>query len=460
GETAGQQNLYVYSLDELAKEPPMARQLTSTPARKTNAQFSPDGKEVYYLEGGSIHVVNVENRQARGLPVSAEMDVDFAQEKNEMFEQAWRYLRDNFADPQYNGADWNAVHAEYGPRVAAAAKPEEVRRLLDLMVGELNASHLGVSAPPGAAQTSDGELGVDFDRREYESAGKLKITHVVPFGPADLAKNIHAGDYLLSVDGKSAAPPVNLQSLLDHTIGKRIVLKISASADGKDSHDALVKPVSATAEKALRYRQLVEERRAYVEKASGGKLGYVHMVNMSGEALEQLYMDLDTENQSRQGVVIDVRNNTGGFVNVYAIDVLARRGYLHMTPRGFSTYPARTELGQRALELPTILVTNQHSLSDAEDFSEGYRTLKLGPLVGEPTGGWIIYTGGTTLIDGSNLRLPFIKITAADGTPMEMHPRPVDIPVVRPIGESYTGRDSQLDAAVKELLKQINANSK
>jgi hypothetical protein len=80
--------------------------------------------------------------------------------------------------------------------------------------------------------------------------------------------------------------------------------------------------------------------------------------------------------------------------------------------------------------------------------------------VGEPTGGWIIYTGGTTLIDGSNLRLPFIRITAADGSPMEMHPRPVDIPVVRPVGESYTGKDSQLDAAVKELLKQITANSK
>ena len=460
GDTAGQQNLYVYSLDELAKEPPVARQLTSTPARKSNAQFSPDGKEVYYLEGGSIHIVTVENRQARGLPVSAEMDVDFAQEKNEMFEQSWRYLRDNFADPEYNGADWNAVHAEFAPRVAAAAKPDEVRRLLNLMVGELNASHLGVSAPQGTNQTNDGQLGVDFDRHEYESSGKLKITHVVPLGPADLAKNIHTGDYLVAVEGKPTDPPVNLHSLLNHAIGKRIVLKVSASPDGKASHDAVVKPVNENTEKGLRYREWVEERRAYVDRASGGKLGYVHMVNMSEEALEQLYMDLDAENQSKQGVVIDVRNNTGGFVNVYAIDVLARRGYLHMMPRGFSNYPARTQLGQRALELPTILVTNQHSLSDAEDFSEGYRTLKLGTIVGEPTGGWIIYTGGTTLIDGSNLRLPFIRITAADGTPMEMHPRPVDISVVRPIGESYTGKDSQLDAAVKELLKQITANSK
>src|SRR6266542_1653673 len=106
-----------------------------------------------------------------------------------------------------------------------------------------------------------------------------------------------------------------------------------------------------------------------------------------------------------------------------------------MYSRGYPSVSSRTSLGQRALELPTILVTNQHSLSDAEDFTEGYRTLKLGKVVGEPTAGWIIYTGGITLIDGSVLRMPATKIFAADGTPMEMHPRPVDIPVTRPAGD-------------------------
>ena len=106
--------------------------------------------------------------------------------------------------------------------------------------------------------------------------------------------------------------------------------------------------------------------------------------------------------------------------------------------------------------MPTILVTNQHSLSDAEDFTEGYRTLKLGKVVGEPTAGWIIYTGGVTLIDGSMLRLPGTKIIASDGTPMEMHPRAVDVD-----GDAADRRelrrtsDSQLDAAVAELLKQV-----
>ena len=117
--------------------------------------------------------------------------------------------------------------------------------------------------------------------------------------------------------------------------------------------------------------------------------------------------------------------------------------------------PSRSVLGQRALERPTILVTNQHSLSDAEDFTEGYRSLKLGSVVGEPTAGWIIFTWNTPMFDGSILRLPRMRITANDGSDMEMKPRPVDVPVTRALGEWAQGRDSQIETAVKELLAQV-----
>jgi C-terminal processing protease CtpA/Prc len=126
-----------------------------------------------------------------------------------------------------------------------------------------------------------------------------------------------------------------------------------------------------------------------------------------------------------------------------------------MTPRGLPPASGRSLLGQRALGKPTILVTNQHSLSDAEDFTEGYRTLKLGKVVGEPTSGWIIYTSNMTLIDGTVLRIPFVKVQGNDGKVMEMAPRSVDVPVKRQVGESYSGRDAQLDTAVDELLRQV-----
>jgi C-terminal processing protease CtpA/Prc len=182
------------------------------------------------------------------------------------------------------------------------------------------------------------------------------------------------------------------------------------------------------------------------------------MQDMGQGSLNQLYIDLDAENRTKEGVVIDIRNNNGGFVNPYAIDVFARRGYLQFTTRDFNAVPGRSVLGQRALEKPTVLVTNMHSLSDAEDFTEGYRAHNLGPVVGEPTAGWIIFTSDVGLLDGSSsVRVPFQRITDMRGNDMEMHPRPVDVTVERPIGEWYTGKDSQLDRAVAELLKRLSS---
>ena len=455
---AGQQNLYVYPLDELSRDQAVARQITSTPGGKRDAQWSPDGKEVYYLEQGRVSSVNVESRQARPVSLTAEMDVSFDAEKMEVFSQAWRYLADNFADSTMNGVDWAAVRARYAPHIGGARNPDEMRRLLNLMVGELNASHSGVGGPAGGAGPTTGRIGVRFDRAEYEATGKLEVASVVPLGPAAVS-GVKAGQYLVAVDGRTIGAHANLDELLANTIGKKVSLSFAPSADAKDAKEVAVRPVNAQTEKALLYREWVEERRAYVAKASGGRLGYVHMYDMGAGSLAQLFVDLDPDNQSKDGVIIDVRHNNGGFVNAYAIDVFARRPYMTMTPRGGMESPARTVLGQRALEAPTALVTDQHSLSDAEDFTEGYRTLKLGPVIGEPTAGWIIYTSNVNLIDGSSLRIPSTVIRGSDGKVMEMNPRQVDVLVERPVGESYTGKDSQLDAAVKELLKRLTVKS-
>jgi tricorn protease len=470
---SGAGNLYVYSLDDTPRGGSgggrgggaggggTARQLTSTPGAKTAAQFTPDSREVYYLEQGRINVVSLEARQPRPINVTAELDVDFSQEKMEVFRQAWTYMREGFYDDQFHGVNWDAVRAEYAPVIAGVRTPDEMRRVLNLMMGELNASHLGASgggggpAAGGGEPTGSGKLGLRFDRAEYETAGRLRVTEVIPLSPAAITKQIQVGDYLTSVDGVQVGARMNLDEVLLRKIGRRVELKVSSSPEGANARDVVVQPISQGAERNLLYRHWVESNRAYVEKASQGRLGYVHIRDMSEGSLRQLYLDLDADNRAKEGVVIDVRNNNGGFVNVYAIDVLARRGYLTMAPRGLPAGPGRTYLGQRALELPTILVTNQHSLSDAEDFTEGYRSLKLGKVVGEPTSGWIIFTGSATLIDGTTIRMPSTKVFGSDGKVMELNPRPVDVPVSRPIGESYTGRDSQLDTAVRELLKQL-----
>ncbi len=447
----GQFNLYTINLDELATDT-SARQLTSTPGFKSNAQFTPDSKDVYFLENGRVNNVNLEKREIKPVSASIEISVNFNEEKMEIFKQGWRYLRDHFYDDKYHGADWNSVYATYEPMVRDARTTDEVRRLMALMVGELNASHLGVTGASGFTPVPVGKLGLRFDRDEYETNGRLKITEIITLGPAAIVRSINVGEYLQAVDGVAITNRTNLDELLENKSGKRVSLMISKAPDGSDKREVIVKPVSTGAEKNLVYRQWVEANRAYVDKISGGKFGYVHLPDMGGGTLAQLYVDLDAENQSKEGVVIDIRNNNGGFINPYVIDILSRRGYLTMRERGLWNVPARSALGQRSLERPTVLVTNQHSLSDAEDLTEGYRSLKLGKVVGEPTAGWIIYTWNAGLFDGTTVRLPRQLVLGSDGKDMELNPRQVDAAVTRPVGESLTGKDSQLDRAVRELL--------
>jgi len=444
-DTGDDENVYVYSIDELASEPAPPKQLSASAGRKRSLVFSSDSKEVWYLDNGRIASATIDPVKAKTLAVTAEMDVDFARERDEAFRQAWTWLRDDFFDAKMNGVDWNAMRETYAPRVAAAATPDEFRRLMNLMIGELNASHSGFNPPRNFITPMTGRIGVRFDRNAYEKDGTLRVSEVIPLSPADVAK-IKAGDIITAVDHQ---PIANFDQALEYKTGKRTVITV---APGRD---LTVQPISSADEKQLTYRAWVNANRDHVDRVSNHRLGYVHMPDMSFESLQQLFVDLDAENRSKSGVVIDVRNNNGGFVNVYAIDVLARRSYLNMTFRDEPAVAARSVLGQRALEKPTVLVINRHSLSDAEDFTEGYRSLGLGKVVGEPTAGWIIYTGDVPTIDGSFVRMPHIRVTDSKGEDMEMHPRPVDVFVQRPIGEGLAGRDSQLDKAVETLLQSL-----
>lgn len=451
-----QQNLFSYSLDELAKEPPAPQQLTGGRRAKRDYAFSSDSKQVYYLDGGRVSVTPIDTPKPRFIEVTGELVVRFDAEKQVVFDEAWSTLNRAFYDEAYHGQDWAALRTRFEPFAQGAQTPDELRRVINLMIGELNASHSGVNRPTegfGAQPAARvGDLGLRFDREAYEAGRGLVVREVISLGPADIEGSIRPGDLLAAVDGKPVAAGVNLDSLLLDRAGRRTVLTMST---GGALRQAVVRPVAPGVAAGLLYRHWVNDRRAYVDRTSGGRLGYVHILDMGADSLDQLYIDLDAQNQGKDGVVIDLRNNNGGFVNGYVLDVFSRRNFLTMTPRGLFGVPSRQNLGQRALGSPTILVTNESSLSDAEDFTEGYRYLGLGKVVGTPTAGWIIYTGAQSLIDGSSVRVPFIRIQGADGKDMELNPRPVDIRVERPLGETLAGKDGQLDAAVAELLKGL-----
>ncbi|HVA64108.1 MAG TPA: S41 family peptidase [Terriglobales bacterium] len=454
-------NIYVYSMEPGgmgagsgrggagARAP---RQLTSTTTGKSDLQFTADSKEIYFLAGGHIQHVAVGGGAARTVATSAALSVDFNQEKEEVFDEAWRYQRDNYMNPKMNGVDWNAVRARYAPVVAGAETEADLNRVLLEMIGELNSSHSGIAVGGARPTPTTGHLGVFWDRGKYEGEGQFCVSEVVPQSPAAVA-GVEVGDCLKTVDGAALGTQSNLDEVLDDTIGHKTTLGMER---GGAARTVALQPVNAATEKHLLYLAWVEHNRQRVDQLSHGRLGYIHMADMEPASLDKLYLDLDTTNFARQGVVIDIRNNTGGFVNAYALDVLTRHPYLTMVPRGLGVgIPARVSLGQRALELPTVLITNQNTLSDSEDFTEGYRAMHLGKVVGVPTAGWIIFTSATRLLDGSTLRMPFVRILDHNGKDMELHPRGVDVEAKDPPGSWAAGRDPQLEAAVRTLLGEL-----
>ena len=426
--------------------------------RGTPLGYNAEGNRLYVSLNGELRVVTLPGGATRTVSTTVQVEDNFDATKMAAFLQGWGEMRDGFYDADHHGADWEAVRDTFRPQIEGARTRAEFNRLMNLMLGELNASHLGHSgrmAPPqGGEGASTGRLGLRFDRIAYETDGRFLVDEVVDLGPADISGAIEAGDRILAVGGVPLDGSSNLDRLLRDTPGTKVLLEVQRG--GGEPREVELLATSGGAEGQLVYRNWVESRRAYVDSISGGRLGYVHIASMSEGALDQLIFDLDQLNHTKDGVVVDVRHNNGGFVNVYAIDILARQNYFTMQGRASDVEAAsRVRLGQRALLAPTVLVTNQHTLSDGEDFTEGYRTLGLGSVVGEPTAGWIIFTGSRTLVDGTAVRMPGTRIRDLQGREMELVPRPVDVEVERPAGEEYQGRDSQLDRAVETLLAEL-----
>jgi len=459
GQMTGKSNLWSICFDPDRKgDPP--KQLTTTSGGKGSVHFAPDGKKVYYVDGGRIHHQKIAENGGRDggpkvLETKAEMDVYHEEERVHVFNEAWRLMRDYFYDPQHHGADWNAVLEQFLPVVRGVQPQEDFHEILNLMVGELNASHLGASG--GDAGMNDSYLGVDFDASELETSGNFKVAAVLPESPAVLPDEpVKVGEYILAIDGVKLNDQINVWDQLKRKTGKRTTLTVNDKPDMKGAREVLVQPIGHGAMSDLRYNNWIRENAAYVHEKSGGRLGYVHIRAMSYEAYLKLLVDLDTETHSKDGVVVDVRFNGGGHTASFILDVLRKRSFVQSVYRDQPPTSSTNLAGNRILEKPIIVVQNEHSGSNTEMFNEGVRRFGLGKVVGMPTAGAVIWTSNVDLLDGTTFRVPFIQVATLDGENLEGTARTVDIQVARPLGEAAENKDSQLDAAVEHLLKQID----
>jgi tricorn protease len=394
------------------------------------------------------------------VPFKAVMTVKQDEDFAEMLEQSWRALQENFYDPSFHGIDWHDVRKRYRPLVKHVAMKEDLYALISLMMGELNASHLGIGGATTTPEQFTAELGLIFDE-QYAGPG-LKVQEVLARGPADKrGLNIKSGDVVLSLDGVELDGKANLSRLLNGKKGETVALQLlsNPTADPKDPkarRRVEVEPADRSQVHELMYDRWVANNARRVAELSGGKVGYIHIPSMDEQGLDRFVRALYSDNFDKEAIVLDVRFNGGGYTHDQVLNYLAGREHTQFRQRdGGIGMVLRSD--DRKWTRPLVLLINGQSYSDAEIFPSAFRTLGLGKLVGQPTGGQVIGRTTIRLIDGSVFLVPRIGVFTPQGTNMEKVAVAPDVLVENPPDQVAKGLDPQLDKAVEVVLQDVAA---
>jgi tricorn protease len=365
-------------------------------------------------------------------------------------------MKYRFYDPKMHGRDWDAIKARYKPMLAHVASNEDVYALANEMIGELSASHTGVSGPP-SVQAPRG-YATRFLGFELEPAnGRYRISHIYKDGPADKEwVDLAVGDYVLAIDGTELKAGDNYWKVLSSTLNDYIPVRYAKTPAGESAKTVRLASITAQALNNIKYEQWVADSRAIVDKESAGQIAYLHIRSMDQPSLARFRNEIN-QYWNKKGIIVDIRYNGGGNIDQELLGILVQREYQIWQPRG--TEPnARPFSGFFG---PKVVMQNWRSASNAEMFPAGFRALGLGKVIGSPTAGAVIGTGSYSLIDGSTVRTPGTGVFLADAqkTNMENFGVPPDIFVENTPEDNLAGRDRELEIAVQELQKQLSTRT-
>ncbi|MFL6209956.1 MAG: S41 family peptidase [Pyrinomonadaceae bacterium] len=440
--------------------------------------ISRDGRTLFFREGTAIYSIPMPSGAGgaggggaatgggsntgaarRRINFVAKVKVDRPTEWMQMFDDAWRTMKYRFYDPQMHGYDWDAMRAKYRPLVEYVGDRQELLNIVNEMIGELNASHTGAAPPPGGREpgaVSTGHLGVDLE--PDASAGRYRVTYIYEDGPADKDwVKVNVGDYLIAIDGKPVKAGDEYWALLNYRLNRKVSVTFNSKPTEDGAWRTRIEPTSMQNFSTLRYERWVKDRRAQVDKLSGGRVGYIHIRAMDQPSLRRFEKEL-REYRDKDALVIDQRWNGGGNIEQELLALLVQRQYQVWQPRGTeaTTRPFAGFFG------PKVVLQNWRSASNAEMFPAGFRALGLGKVIGTPTMGAVIGTGSYSLIDGSTVRTPGTGVFLFDKqrTNMENYGVQPDIHVDNTPEDNLAGRDRQLETAVQELLKELQSSNK
>ncbi len=379
-----------------------------------------------------------------------------------IFLDAWRMERDYFYDPKMHGVDWTAMRDRYLPLVDRVADRDELNEVIGQLAGELSALHtfvFGGDARKPADQVDLAALGAQL--RRDEKAGGYVVEHIYEHDPdlpnlaPPLARPesvVKEGEVITSIDGVDTLSVPDERVLLRGKAGTQVLLHVKPATG--DARDVLVTPASSHEEEDMRYAEWEYSRRQAVDKASKGTIGYVHLRAMTSTDIDQWARDYYPV-FTRQGLIIDVRRNGGGNIDSWLLSKLMRQAWFYWQPRvGNPSWNM-----QYAFRGHMVVLCDSFTGSDGEAFTEGFRQLKLGKVIGTRTWGGEIWLSFNNQQADNGIATAAQDGVYADGKWLiEGHGVDPDMVVDNPPHASFTGTDSQLDAALKELEQEIQAD--
>ncbi|HKH98006.1 MAG TPA: PDZ domain-containing protein [Candidatus Sulfotelmatobacter sp.] len=391
-------------------------------------------------------------------------EVDPPAEWQQIFNEVWRQERDYFFEASMNGVDWEGVRQKYAPLVPYAANRYDLTYIMGEVIGELANSHtyVGGGDQPDLHPVSVGLLGVDY---ELDAASGLyrfkKIYQGENWNPdtrsplTEPGVNVKEGDYLLAINGRPLRAPQTPEELLVNTAGETTAITVNSKPGEDGARTVPVKPIAD--EYPLREFNMVETNRKKVDAATHGRVGYIYLPDMEDAGLNA-FMKQFFPQIRKEGMIIDVRYNGGGFVDQLIFERLRRILVGMDAARNWesTTTPPIVFHGYMAA------ITNQYAASDGDIFSEFFKVYKLGPLIGERTWGGVRgIRGYTFLVDGGYVTRPeFSDYNLQSQWVVENHGVAPDIEVDNRPDDVVRGKDAQLDRAIEEVMKQIEANPK
>lgn len=439
-----------YDLWELDLREKSTKILKKLDAGGAQLALNKKGDNIYVLSGGNLQKIDTKGGKSTSIKYDNTMLLDREAEREYMYNHVFLQESKRLFRRDHNGADFDQIKIDFHPFLAHINNNYDFAELLSEVLGELNVSHSGSGYRGGSNGDATAQLGLLFDWN-YDKDG-LRIEEVLEYGPFDKkTSKVKAGDIIEKIDGVEIVKGMDYFPLLNKKSGKTVLVSVY-SPKTKKHWEEVVKPISRGTQNDLLYKRWIKRNAHLVDSLSGGRLGYVHIKSMGDASYRDVYADILGKYNLCEGIVIDTRFNGGGRLHEDIEILFSGEKYLEQVIRD----SVECVMPSRRYVKPSIMVIGEANYSNAHGTPWVYKHKNMGKLVGMPVPGTMSSVTWETLQDNTlYFGLPVVGYRTEDGNYLENSQLEPDIKVKNTPEKLAQGVDEQLEAAVRELLKEL-----